>query len=110
MLSALAGAGTGGQPSQKESSNIALLRFLDVQHRITRERVQERVPTASNVGSRRRCAAVWSRTMGGTPVSPFYSQNQVFSPHRKSATLRGETSHYDNRDREFENSASGRKC
>ena len=46
----------------------------------------------------------------GTPVSPFYSENQVYSPHRKSATLGQEDLHYDNRDREFENRASGREC
>ena len=69
--------------SQKGKFKYRTPTVLDMQRRITRERA----PTASNVGSRERCVVVSSRTMGGTPTSPFCSQNQVFSPHRKSATL-----------------------
>ena len=47
-------------------SNIAVARFLDVQRRIT----QERVPTASNVGSR---VATWASQL--TALFPF----RVFS-------------------------------
>ena len=60
---------------------------------LTRNMVELRVTLAVEItrefGSEApsHAAVVWSRTMGGTPISPFCSQNQVFSPHRKSATL-----------------------
>src|SRR5271166_2690077 len=38
--------------SWRDRSNIVVPRFLHAQRRITRERVLERVPTASNVGWR----------------------------------------------------------
>ena len=51
-----------GGPTRRDRSNIAVARFLDLPRRIA----QERVPTASNVGSR---DVTWASQP--TPLIPF---------------------------------------
>jgi len=68
-----------GGPTRRDRSNIAAARFLDMPRRIARERVPERVPTASNVGSR---DVTWASQP--TPVIPF----GVFWPVSRGRFLR----------------------
>ena len=62
-------------PTQRDRSNIAIARFLDMPRRIA----QERVPTASNVGSRDVTSASQP-----TPLTPF----RVFSRVSRAPFLR----------------------
>ena len=64
-----------GRPTRRDRSNIAVARFLDMPRRIA----QERVPTASNVGSR---DVTWASQP--TPLIPF----RVFSRVSRAPFLR----------------------
>ena len=64
-----------GGPTRRDRSNIAVARFLDMPRRIA----QERVPTASNVGSR---DVTWASQP--TPVIPF---GRYVGSHRAPASI-----------------------
>jgi len=66
--------------ARRERSNIAVARFLDILRRIA----QERVPTASNVGSR---GVTWASQP--TPLIPF----RVFSRVSRAPSL-GKAGHF----------------